>query len=293
MIMAAASVAPAEAAETSVEEVLQGDVALGIPLGDIRVIKAVRRVVLLAALGNTYYLCNFIWRLMTGTYISQGERGSNDSLWSGLSQLVIELSIPACGYYGALYGHRTLVFFFCGANLIFVVASVINFFRFVVRVSGAHVQCKEEQYTSARYVCEVWLAGGPERYMLLGSMLVLMWFQCCSFWFGKNLYQNLGPSTSGISPQMHIPIVGEVMDYPAARNAQGSGSGAAASSSTERGEASLANAPGGAASASSTGGSGAADNPTGVILVAPTHSPSHRLRNTGARQMPGSQDEPV
>jgi len=210
----AANVALAEAVQNPADEAVQNDIVYGIPVDDVKVVTAIRRVVLLAALGATYCMCVFIWKLMTGTYNPRGKNNENASLLSGMSQLVIELSIPACGYYGALYTHRTLVFFFCGANLIFVVASIVRLFRFVVRVSGPVVRCEEEEYVSARDVCEVWIENRAKRFFLLSSMLVLLCFGCLSVWFGKNLYQGLGPSAPAISSPIPIPLVGEVVDSP-------------------------------------------------------------------------------
>jgi len=147
------------------------------------------------------------------------------------------------------------------------------------------VRCDEEQYTSARNICEVWLANGSERYLVLGSMMALMCFGCCSFWFGKNLYQCLGPTASGISPQVPIPIVCEVVDYPAAaRPEQGNRSAAArsetavVSSSAEQGEASLANASGSTASQAQ-------------VVVAPAPKSSNHLRLMRGRRVPGGQGD--
>jgi len=134
-------------------------------------------------------------------------------LWSGLSQLAIELSIPACGYYGALYGHRTLIFFFCGANLIFIVASAIGFFRLLVVLgSSSRNMCKQE-YASAKSTCEIMLGDGPEKYMLLSSLALLTVLGCLSFVAGKRLYQSLHPFDLSSMPSGadRVPLVGEVI----------------------------------------------------------------------------------
>jgi len=189
----------------------ESDIIQGIPTGVAEVRKAIQRVVVLASLSGTYYISAFIARLLLGQY---SQEGSADELWSGLSQLIIELSIPACGYYGALYIHRILIFFFCGANLIFVVASIINFFRFIIRIRGTIDMCQDEQYSTARRDCEVMHSDSPARYLFLFSLVALTCFGCMSFRAGKMLYQGLGPGDALQLPFSSMPVVGEVISGP-------------------------------------------------------------------------------
>jgi len=189
------------------------EVVLGVPMSNIGRVKLARRVIVLAAVGATYNVCTFIWRLMVGMYGGLDTGAATDSLWSGFSQLVIELTIPACGYYGALYAHRTLVFFFCGANLVLVVATAISFFRLVVHLSSSSETCMSEKYASAKRTCEVMHSDGMQKYVLLLSLAAMACFACLSFGAGKRLYQGLGPLDSGRVPLL-APLVGEVVVPP-------------------------------------------------------------------------------
>jgi len=205
----------AAATELSIENLQADDfgISYGIPTGDADVLGAVRWVVTLSAVSAAYYIIAFIARLISGQFTDAQDPGSPDELWSGCSQLVIELSIPACGYYGALYTHRTLVFFFCGANLIFVVASMINFFRFIVRVGGTIEMCEREQYASAQNDCELIHSDGPSKYIFVFSLVLLMVFGCLSFGAGKRLYQGLGP-VDPLQMPFQTTVIGEVIATP-------------------------------------------------------------------------------
>mmetsp|Transcript_89960 Transcript_89960/g.160113 ORF Transcript_89960/g.160113 Transcript_89960/m.160113 type:complete len:331 (+) Transcript_89960:87-1079(+) len=202
--------------EQSIESIQAEDfgITYGVPTGDAEVLKAVQWVVSLSALSAAYYVITFIARLVTGQFTDPRDSNSPDELWSGCSQLVIELSIPACGYYGALYTHRTLIFFFCGANLIFVVASMIIFFRFLIRIGGTIEMCEMEQYASAQSDCEVIHSEGPAKYIYVFSLVLLMLFGCLSFGAGKYLYQGLGPADPLQIPFQTVPVVGEVIATP-------------------------------------------------------------------------------
>lgn len=188
------------------------EVVHGIPVRDAVLARNVRRVVVLAAVGATYWIGTFIWRLLAGTNGEDKDGSGNEILWSDFSQLVIQLSIPACGYYGALYAHRTLVFFFCGANLIFVVASFIQFFRLVIRFgTGNGASCEEERRGAVPSSCEILQGNGLDQILLPTSMLLLSLLCCLSFGAGKRLYQGLRPLDSGRLASALTPIVGEVL----------------------------------------------------------------------------------
>lgn len=216
--------------ETHIPAILMEDqehIVQGVPISNELLATAIRRVIIVASIVATYYVCGFITRLLMGMYGSSG--GTPSELWSGLSQLAIELSIPACGYYGARYAHRTLIFFFCGANLIFIVASAIGFGRLlVVLSSGSWTMCQQE-YASARSNCEIMLGDGPEKYVLLSSLALLMLLGCLSFVAGKRLYQGLHPFDGG-SPSTieRAPLVGEVIAPGPGGATPGSGAGATA-----------------------------------------------------------------
>eukprot|EP00441_Pelagodinium_beii_P034847 CAMPEP_0197645022 /NCGR_PEP_ID=MMETSP1338-20131121/17810_1 /TAXON_ID=43686 ORGANISM="Pelagodinium beii, Strain RCC1491" /NCGR_SAMPLE_ID=MMETSP1338 /ASSEMBLY_ACC=CAM_ASM_000754 /LENGTH=238 /DNA_ID=CAMNT_0043218513 /DNA_START=30 /DNA_END=743 /DNA_ORIENTATION=+ len=145
-----------EMQELSIEE-LQAEafgITFGVPTGDAECLTAMRWVVATSAVSAAYHVLSFIAPLIAGQFSDSSDPGSPDGLWSGCSQMIIELSIPACGYYGALCTHRTLIFFFCGANLIFVLASVVNFLRYLIRIDGTMDMCKMERYATSRHDCE-------------------------------------------------------------------------------------------------------------------------------------------
>jgi len=206
-------------------------ISYGVPTGDADIVKAVWRVVALSSISCAFYIATFIARLLMGLYTNPGDPNSPDELWSGCSQLVIELSIPACGYYGALYTHRTLVFFFCGANLIFVIASVINFLRFIIRIGATVDMCQqgqEEQWNA----CEAVHSEGPAKYIFILSLVFMMCFGCLSFGAGKGLYQGLGPVDPLQMPLTSLPVVGEVIARTEGNPERTAGEGTPAEEST-------------------------------------------------------------
>jgi len=105
-----------------------------------------------------------------------------------------------------------LLFFFCGANLIFVVASGINFLRFVIRMGGGAEACELEAYSAQQRDCEMLQSNGPLRFLFLSSLLALTWFSCLSFGAGKGLYQGLAPGET--HPFSSVPVIGEVIATP-------------------------------------------------------------------------------
>lgn len=197
-------------------------ITFGVPTGDAAIIKAVKRVIILSVISCTYYVCAFIARLLLGQYSDPGNPNSPDELWSGCSQLIIELSIPACGYYGALYTHRTLLFFFCGANLIFVVASGINFLRFVIRMGGGAEACELEAYTAQQRDCEMLHSNGPLRFLFLSSLLASHGLAASRLVLARAFTRAWRPAkrtptrlrpAKNLTPQS-VPIIGEVIATP-------------------------------------------------------------------------------
>lgn len=191
------------------------DVVCGMPLVNEPVFRAVRQVIVLSVLIATYYVVGFVWQLLIGMYGTGA--GASDALWSGLSQLAIELSIPACGYYGAIYAHRTMIFFFCGANIIFIVAAAIGFFRLLVIMCGNSKDMCKEELTTATTTCDIMVANGPKRILLLSSMALLTLLGCLSFAAGKKLYHGLRTfdSTEARHAAVHVrgePIVQAVQN---------------------------------------------------------------------------------
>jgi len=186
---------------------------VGIPIEDSGLGKMVRRVILLAATGATFYVCRFINGLMRGTYRETPSGSSADdatSLWTALSSLFIELSIPACGYYGALYSNRQLTCCFCSCNLFITIVSIMSFIHLNIHISEIDGQCQREQNPQQRRTCEVWTSHGHEKYLMLTSTVLIICIGCLAFWFGNTLYNRLAQDF-GLTMPHQTALVGEVI----------------------------------------------------------------------------------
>lgn len=185
------------------------EIVLGVPIDDGQMLKIARRVIILAAIGASFYICNFNINLLRGNYNAQdGENGT--SLWAAVSSLLIELSIPACGYCGAVYNNRQLTCCFCSCNLFIAIVSIMSFVRLNIRTGEIDGQCEREQNAQQRKTCEVWTSQGIEKYIMLGSTLLIVCLGCLAFWFGNNLYNRLAHDSALLMPPP-APLVGEVI----------------------------------------------------------------------------------
>merc|ERR1719502_1663265 len=93
---------------------------------------------------------------MTGRFDENNSgRGSTSSLWAAMSGLLIELSIPACGYYGAIHANRQLTCCFCSCNLFVTVLSVVTGIRLMMRSVELDGECERERNEQHRADCEV------------------------------------------------------------------------------------------------------------------------------------------
>lgn len=209
--MAAASAASASARADAVALVDGSDIVLGVPIEDNGLVKVARRVIILAATGATFYTCHFIVDLMRGTYSTPSSGGSDSSsLWTAISSLLIQLSIPACGYYGALQSNRQLTCCFCSCNLFVTIVSIMSFIRLNIRIGELDGQCEKETNSEQRRTCELWTEEGMTKYLMICSTIWAICLGCLAFWFGNSLYQRLGQFT-GSAPRA-LPLVGEVID---------------------------------------------------------------------------------
>merc|ERR1719361_684664 len=94
--------------------------------------------------------------------ISEGG-DSTQELWTSLSSFLIELSIPACGYYGAMYQNRQLTCCFCSCNIFVVVLEATTFARTQIHISEIAGRCEEESDLTHKKACEVWTSNGFEK----------------------------------------------------------------------------------------------------------------------------------
>merc|ERR1719210_2699751 len=76
-------------------------------------------------------------------------------------------------------------------------------------MSEINWECEKEINEKEREICEVWVSDSADRYITLGSSILLIWISSLAFWFGKNLYSRL-VQDSVLSP-LTRPVVGEVI----------------------------------------------------------------------------------
>jgi len=193
------------------------EIAMGVPMNASGLNKVVRRVIVLASGVASIYVCTFIGNLLTGAYSSESP-GNEDSLWTGLSSLILELSIPVCGYYGALHTNRQLACCFCGCNLFLTILSAMSFIRINIRISEINGQCEREQSAQQRKTCETWTGNSLERGFMVSSTILMIFLGCLAFWFGNSLYQQLAQEVPGHSFPRLIGELVAISDLPVDAN---------------------------------------------------------------------------
>eukprot|EP00927_Polykrikos_kofoidii_P001557 TRINITY_DN10593_c0_g2_i1.p1 TRINITY_DN10593_c0_g2~~TRINITY_DN10593_c0_g2_i1.p1 ORF type:complete len:522 (-),score=76.85 TRINITY_DN10593_c0_g2_i1:34-1599(-) len=181
------------------------EVVVGVPLDDNGLARVVRYVIVLAATGGTFYTCLFINGLLQ-------TREDLSSLWTAVSSLLIELSIPACGYFGALYCNRQLTCCFCSGNLFVTIVSIMSFVRIHIHVAEIKGRCERESNVDQRTICEVWMSGGVDKYALICRTLIIVCVGGLAFWFGNSLYNKLAQGIT-ISHPGAQPLIGEVIPF--------------------------------------------------------------------------------
>jgi len=139
------------------------DVVFGIPIVDSGLTKIVRRVIILSAVGATFYVVQFVVNLMRGQYTQRDAA----SLWTAMSSLLIELSVPACGYYGARHNNRQLTCCFCSCNLFVTIVAIMSLVRLELRIGELNGNCELEQNAQQKRSCEIWTSHGPEKAIMV------------------------------------------------------------------------------------------------------------------------------
>lgn len=187
------------------------DVVAGIPIQDTGTRKTIKRVIVIAALGATFYTVHFIRNLMSGRFDDESaDTGSTRSLWTAMSGLLIELSVPACGYYGAIHANRQLTCCFCSCNLFVTVLSLVTFTR-LIRAVHLDGDCDNESNPQQKNDCEVLLWGHAEKYVMITSMVIGVCLGTAAFWFGSNLYKHLAHDLRANTGSTGPPLIGEVI----------------------------------------------------------------------------------
>lgn len=176
------------------------EVVFGIPVEDTELLKAVRRVVVLSAAGAALYICHFVADLLRGRYQARNAIG----LWSAMSSLLLELSVPACGYYGALRSNRQLMCCFCGCNLFIALVTLMTLIRLELHVVDGN--CEGESNANDRRTCELWRGNSPEKHFMLFTMVAVVGLGCFAFLSGNRLYLRLSQDPVSLP----TPVVGQV-----------------------------------------------------------------------------------
>lgn len=199
---------PAHTPRETLEFPHESDVPRGIPIVRDGFVKVWKRVLVVAAVTTSFYTCNFIGDLLRGAYSLQLEGIA--SLWAAFSALLIELSVPACGYYGARLANKQMVCCFCSCNLFVATMNVVSFVRLLVQTSDLDGNCERETNPNSRETCEMWIRGGVEKYMKFVQHVGVILLGSLAFWFGNRLYQRLTRDDGAWGPPVRH-LVGEVI----------------------------------------------------------------------------------
>lgn len=196
------------ASSTQTSAVQPSEVVFGIPFNDKELSGVMRRVILIASFGATTYICRFIIDLLAGVY---SERGTTE-LWSAMSSLFLELSVPACGYFGALHNNRQLMCCFCSCNLFISVITALSFVRLHIWASEMEGGCDSRSNTrKQQQTCELWVSNSLEKFVMMTSMVLVAVTGMVAFWFGNKLYRHLSQDFYISTP---TPVVGQVTTIP-------------------------------------------------------------------------------
>merc|ERR1719159_1472804 len=104
---------------------------------------------------------------------------------------MIEMSVPACGYYGAMHGNRQLTCCYCSCNLFISLVTLISTIRWGVMWAASQSYCEGERNHVERRKCELWTGPGVDKYFMLAGSFVLVTLGCLAFWLSNHLNQYL------------------------------------------------------------------------------------------------------
>jgi len=160
--------------------------------------------------GAAFCVSHFITTFLLAAYMGNADEVEDPgSLMTAISSLLIELSIPVCGYSGALYANRQLTCCFCSCSLFTTIVSIFSFIRLGLSLREVEWRCEREQSLQKHQSCETWVINSVETYVMILSLVVVIVIGSPAFWFGNILYNRL----CAMHPQYFIvpPVVGEVM----------------------------------------------------------------------------------
>jgi len=123
--------------------------------------------------------------------------------------LFIELTVPACGYYGALHADRPLACCFCSCNLFVTVMGIVTFIRLLVSIEIGE-DCAQQSTQRQREECELLRRDHAEKYVMITSVILGACLGSLAFCFGSSLYKILSQDFRTTGPPVPA-IIGEVI----------------------------------------------------------------------------------
>jgi len=163
-------------------------------------------VIILAAVAATLYIVIFNIRCINGSYGTSDSKNAA-ALWTAVSHLLMELSVPVCGYCGAVYSNRQLLCCFCSCNLFTCVFVIITFIHLHI-IIGDTDDCDDLEDGTQKHSCEVWKANQFQKWADLTSTVLTIIIGFVAFWSGNGLYSRLSRDPPAVPA---ITLVGEVV----------------------------------------------------------------------------------
>mmetsp|Transcript_21807 Transcript_21807/g.40133 ORF Transcript_21807/g.40133 Transcript_21807/m.40133 type:complete len:316 (-) Transcript_21807:99-1046(-) len=179
----------------------QLEIVVGQPMHDTTMVKFFRRVIVLATAIATWSVCEVIITLLRG---QRSFRENGEIVWTLLTSLALQLSIPACGYFGAVHTNLPLTCCFSGCNLFLAILTIIGFIRGHINVARLDGDCSQEPDDEKRKNCELLAADGLDLYWNHGRILLALCLDCLGFGFGAALYQRLTQESGTRSPPLVV-----------------------------------------------------------------------------------------
>ncbi|CAK0847421.1 unnamed protein product, partial [Prorocentrum cordatum] len=158
----------------------------GTPTCSNKSVQATLRVLVVTTLLAAFYTLWFVGELLL-TKKWRSTENDVEGVWSGINTLLVDLIVPACGYYGALYGNRHLTCCFCTCTLML---STLAISMVVLKLLANLHSIRWQEF------------GEDDCKKAFGTLLDL-----CAFWFAAHLYSQM-PSNR---PTFLTPLVGQVV----------------------------------------------------------------------------------
>jgi len=163
------------------------DIVFGIPVRSIdggKLTRAVRLVICISVISIILKVIDFSFRMLSGVLYS--------SLYSSFLTLVVQLTIPACGYYGALKSNHHLMLCFCGCNLISTIILLFDIVLARIQLVSSDGNCGFEEPGSRQHqLCELWTVSSTSTYFAWAMFVLSGVVGCSAFYWGNKLYQRI------------------------------------------------------------------------------------------------------